>query len=255
MSLSVVINTFNEEKNIRDCLETVRWADEIIVVDMYSDDRTVEIAREYTDKIFFHERTYYVEPARNFAISQASCDWFLILDADERIPPELRDEIIETIQNPGDYVAFRILRRDYMFGRWINYGIWRHQQMARLFRKGSCHWPDRVHTQPIVNGPIGMLKTPFPHFSHRTIERFIAKLNLYTSLEAQEKYKQGIRTSLFVSFLSACIRFAKEYVAYQGFRDGGHGLILAILMAVYQFTTNAKLWELWYKHDHNLPLD
>lgn len=253
MTLSVVINTLNEESNIRDCLECVTWADEIIIVDMHSDDRTVEIARKYTNKIYSHERVGFVEPARNFAIQQATGDWILIIDADERVSPELQAEIQEILQTDSEYVSYRIPMREYMFGRWIDHGNWKYEKLLRLFRSGTVKWPTKIHGQPTLEGKMGLLRESLAHYSHLTVGRFIKKLNQYTDVEAQQWYEKGEHRGLIRAAIGGIIRFCKEYILFQGFRDGGHGFILAILMAVYDFAAGAKLWVLWYKHNHHTP--
>ncbi len=251
-SISAIINTFNEEHNIRECLETLKWVDEIILVDMHSDDSTVEIAREYTQNIYFYERMGYVEPARNFAIQQATKDWILIVDADERVPEALAADIRRVIENPVSHVAFRIPIQDFMFGKWIKHGIWKYQKLIRLFKRGTCHWPEMVHSQPTIDGSTGhCLEHPILHFSHLTVSKFIMKLNTYTDIEAQDLYDKGIRKNLFLGFLASIRKFLMEFFVFQGFRDRGHGFLLAVLMALYTFSTRAKLWVLWYKHDHN----
>ncbi|MBI5929947.1 MAG: glycosyltransferase family 2 protein [Chloroflexi bacterium] len=248
MSISIIVHTLNEEHNIRACLETAKWADEIVIVDMYSDDKTVEIAREFTESIYFYERADgFAEPARNFGLSKAQSDWIYILDADERIPPELQAEIIETIKNPGDTFVYRVLMRDYMFGKWVEHGLWNQQWQIRLFKKGYVSWPPKVHATPEAVGPIGYFKNPFFHYSQVTISRFIVKMNTYTDIMAREWYEQGKKANLLKTFAGSIIAFFKDYFYRQGFRDGGHGFILSVLWAIYYFVPRVKLWELHYK--------
>jgi len=255
MTLSVIVNTLNEERNIAACLDLATWADEIVVVDMQSDDRTVEIARQYTDKVFLHERSGYVEPARNYAMKQAKGDWLLILDADERITPALRAELEAVTANPGEMVAFRIPIRDYMFGRWVRHGNWKYQKLIRLVKRGIGRWSGAVHQQMQVDGQIGTLANPLDHYSHTTIARFLAKMNTYTSVEAHERFTAGERATPAGAVIHAGVQFMKEYGVYQGFRDGGHGIALAGLMAAYVFSTRIKLWEIAYKAKRGIPYD
>lgn len=253
-TLSVVINTLNEETNLPGCLENIRWADEIIVVDMHSDDRTVEIARQYTDKVFFFGRMGYVEPARNFAISQATGDWVLVLDADERITDALRDAVESIMHQDVAEAAYRTQISEYMFGKIARHGSWPLVKHARLFRRGKCRWLDTIHSTPVIDGPIGTIERgEIRHYSHLTIGHFLSKLNRYTDIEARQWYDEGVRKSLLNAIYYGLGKCLKEYIYYGGYKDGGHGLILAVLWGFYYFTARVKLWELWYKYDHDLP--
>ena len=150
-SISVVINTYNEEKNIRYCLESVKWADEIIIVDMYSTDKTIEIAKKYTDKIYFHERVGYAEPARQFAVELASNNWIFVIDADEIVTKPLRDKIIEIVES-NNYDVVYVPRINYIFGKPINknmflnpYIMSKGSLIPRLFKKGYVHFNSKIH--------------------------------------------------------------------------------------------------------------
>jgi glycosyltransferase involved in cell wall biosynthesis len=252
MGVSVVINTLNEERNIRACLETVTWADEIIIVDMHSDDDTFAIAREFTDQVFLHERVGYVEPARNFAIKQATQDWILVLDADERVTPELHMEIRELANRTVEESAFAIWIQEYQFGKFLNHTSFRLQKNIRLLRHSRCTWLPVVHSRPIVDGTIGELESSIKHYSHLTVENYLSKLNRYTELEANERFAQGIRRPLWKAFYRGLGKFIKELIYYQGWKDGGHGWLSSALYGIYYFISEIKLWELWYKHDHGL---
>ena len=137
--ISVVINTFNEEKNIKGCLESVKWVDEIVVVDMYSDDRTVQIVQDYTDKIFMHKRVGHVEPARNFAISKATGDWVLVLDADERVPRSLATKLKQIVrENPHGVSAVSFPRKNVFFNKWIRHTGWWPDYKRRFLGRVGC---------------------------------------------------------------------------------------------------------------------
>lgn len=248
MELSVLIIARNEEENIGDCLESVRFAGEIVVIDAFSNDRTVEVCRKYTDKVFQRIWDNY-SSQKNFGHTHCHYDWILSIDADERITPELRAAIDQAILH-DDAVAYRIPIRDFMFGRWIEHGSWPQQHHIRLYRKTHAHWESIVHEKLVVDGSIGMLAHPLLHFSHTSISKFIYKLNLYTDTEAEQWYRQGIRKSWPIIIFSSLRIFWLQYFYYQGWRDQGHGFILAVLMSVYHFVARVKLWELWYKHDH-----
>jgi glycosyltransferase involved in cell wall biosynthesis len=255
--LTVVINTLNEQAHIAECIQSVRpTATEVVVCDMYSDDDTVAIARELGAKIVYHERTGYVEPARNYAVEQANGDWILVLDADERLTPELRQEIQGILNSavPESEVvnAYGIPRRNWMFGKYVEHGSWKYEAPVRLYRKGCVTWRDAIHQGPLVTGQVRNLKHSMLHLAHPTIERFLSKLNAYTEIEARQFFTRGVRIGLGRSVWGAARAFLGQYVRLQGFRDGGHGFILALLMSFYYFATRAKLWALWYQHDHNL---
>lgn len=250
-TLSVVVLTFNEATNIEACLESVKWADEIIVVDSGSTDDTVTIAKKYTDRTIFHPWEGY-SGQRNFAHSLAQCDYVLHLDADEVVSVELQDEIRSLLR--GDprllMIAYRIPIQDWMFGKFVRYGSWPHQKPIRLHRRGIGEWQGEVHERLVVHGKVGELSKPLYHYSHLTIASSVNKINLYTDIEANEMFRRGQRANLVLALAGAVRAFGGQYVRLQGFRDGGHGLILALLMAFYYFLVRAKLWSLWYLHEH-----
>lgn len=251
-TVAAVVLTKNEESNIADCLRSVSWVDEIIVVDSGSTDNTCAIAREYTDNVMFHPWAGF-SAQRNYADSFVKSDWILCLAADERVSPGLQAEIAAQVKPlPADdpVVAYRIPIRDWMFGKFVNYGMWPHQKHVRLYRRGKAQWVGTVHEWPEVAGESGLLTQPILHYSHLTVARFIEKLNTYTELEANEMFARGQRANLATASLGAIRAFLGQYVRLQGFRDGGHGLILAVLMAVYFFVTRAKLWSRWYMQEH-----
>ncbi|GEM_PF-137209 len=245
--LSVVINTLNEEANIEDCLKSVlQISDEIVLVDMYSDDRTVEIARRYTDRIFFHERTGVVEPAREAAIQQAKGNWILILDADERVSPELAAGIGKVIANPRGVDVFCIPRRNYIAGRWMRgtgFGIEAERQ-PRLFRRDSLRWPERIHAYPVILGTEAPLPLPdearIDHLAYRDLRQFMDRVNRYTDHEARILDEDQAAWSPGRMLFEARDEFLRRYDPEA---DGIHSLVLAMSMAFYRFLSWAKLWE------------
>ncbi len=250
MKLTAIIITFNEVGKIEDCLRSVTWVDEIIIVDSGSTDGTLEIARKYTDKVYVNAWPGY-GAQKQYASSLATSDWTLSIDADERVSEALHDELqgmLKTVDNP--HVAYRVPIIDWMFGIVPHYGSWAHQAHIRLYRTGRVLWQGDVHEQTTIDGTIGKLTGVLYHFSHTSVERFLFKLNKYTDLEATEAFNKRQRISLPTAAIRAARAFLGQYVRLQGFRDGGHGLILAIMMAFYEFIKHAKLWVLWYQHDH-----
>lgn len=242
-TLSVVIITGNEEKRIRDCLESVKWADEIIVVDSESIDRTVEIAREYTDKIFVRRWEGYA-PQKQFAIEQATCDWILSLDADERVSPELKLEIEGILATETEYEGFYIPRRNFFLGKWIRSCGWYPNYQLRLFKKGKgCVTKRKVHEGFVVDGKVGYLKGDIIHYTHMELKSTFAKINEYSSLSAEEKAERRIvkGIDLILHPLSA---FLGHYIFRGGFKDGVHGLMVSLIHAMTNMQTYMKIWEL-----------
>lgn len=253
MKISVLINTLNEEKNIRNCLESVKWADEIVIVDMYSDDRTLEIAREYTDKIFFFEKMGYADPARQFALEQASCEWVLVLDADEIVPLKLKNRLEEVMEKDlGDVV--NIPHNNYFAGKQIQHMGWGPLQdmHPRFFRKKYLHFGDRIHDFISINEEARHYNLTDPqegfiHFSYLDFEHYIDKaLNHYTSIEAKnifEGKKEGYKLGESVpGILFRLFRgFFDVYVRDKGYKDGFRGLSISFLSVIYNLLAYLKL--------------
>jgi glycosyltransferase involved in cell wall biosynthesis/predicted SAM-dependent methyltransferase/Flp pilus assembly protein TadD len=245
--LSVVINTLNAGEHLEDCLKSVKAiADEIIIVDMHSDDNTLAIARQYTTRIFFHDRTGYVEPARNFALAQATGDWILLIDVDERVTPLLAKLIHEKINNPGGLDVFQLPRHTFIAGRWLlgtGWGI-DYECQPRLFRKGALTFSDKIHERPKINGREGFINLPaeagLTHFNYKNLHHFIERMNRYTDIEADNLKRNGTKWSL----ATMLTQLQKEVdFRYEPQKDGVHSLILTLAMAFYRFLSWAKLWE------------
>lgn len=250
--LTAIVIAHNEEANIGDCLRSLAWVDNTIVVDSGSTDATCAVAREHGATVVFHPWAGY-SAQKNFAHTLVQSPWILSIDADERVSPELQSEIAALLTSlPADspMAAYRIPIRDWMFGKFVDYGSWPHQKHVRLYRRDKVSWVGSVHEGQTVDGQVGALSGPILHYSHTTISRFVDKLNKYTEMEAEEMFQQGQRVRLCAGLLGAGRAFLGQYVRLQGFRDGGHGLILAVLMAVYYFVTRAKLWNRWYLQKH-----
>jgi len=244
-TVSVILITLNEERNIDRCLRSVQWADEIVVVDSFSRDRTIERARQYTDRIYQHE---YPGSSRQVerGIGYATGEWILILDADEEVSPELAKEIRASIAAAGSNVAYRILRRPWAFGRWIDHGGWFPDYQLRLFRKDRYR-PEHqeVHGGFGADGPVGQLSGLVYHYTYETIYAYVARMNDYTSLEVSNKLasspdRKVRKRDLLLSPLS---HFLRMYFVKRGYRDGMNGLVLALLDATYAMLLYAKLWE------------
>lgn len=239
--ISVTIITGNEEENIRECLESVKWADEIIVVDSESTDRTVEIAKEYTDKLFIHKWEGYASQ-KNYAMEKASNDWVLSIDADERVTPGLADEILNS--NLDDFDGFRIKRENYFIGKKITGCGWGNDYQIRLFKKSKTNLTDRlVHEGFVVDGKLGTLKNYLIHYSYRNLKDGFSKINEYSSLEASEKASRKKITGLRVVFYPVWA-FIQHYFIRKGFKDGKHGLIVSLMHAMTKLQVYMKIWEI-----------
>jgi len=224
--LSVVIITLNEETKIRECLESVKWADEIIVVDGYSQDKTVEVARKYTTKIHQKEFTGFGEQ-KNFALSKASGDWILSIDADERVTPELQEEIERTLDNP-EVCGYYIPRKSYFANKWIKHCCWWPDYVLRLFRSDRGRFSNRlVHEAVEVDEPTRKLDNPLEHHPFSSVNEFIKKANEYSTLGAQVIKAEGKNYSCWNALSHSILAFVKTYFLKMGILDGWMGLVIA----------------------------
>lgn len=245
-TLACVIITKNEESNIQDCLASVAWTAERIVVDAESTDRTAELARSAGGKV--HVRPWPgFGPQKNYGMEQAAAEWILILDADERIPAALQAEIRSCIDGwrPGDPEAYEIPRRNYFYGAWVRHaGVYPDYQI-RLVRKGSARYNDvPVHENLVVQGPVSRLTHPMDHFTERRIRDHFRKFGLYTTLAAEEKRQTVHRVGVSDLLFRPLVVFTKSYLLKQGFRDGVRGLIVSGFAGMYTFVKYAKLWAM-----------
>lgn len=242
--LSVIVITFNEEQNIEDCLDSIRWADELIVVDSFSQDRTVELARRYTDKVYQREWMGYAR-AKDYALSKATGDWVLWLDADERVTPGLAAELREAVsRDENPFSGYRLPRRAYFLGRWIKYCGWYPGYVCRLFRRDKARFDESlVHESVTVDGQIGYLKGDMIHYTDQDLEHYFQKFNQFTSLAVEQLHKDGKRFRLIDLIFRPVFAFLKMYVFKLGFLNGIQGFILSVLSSSYVFTKYAKLWE------------
>jgi (heptosyl)LPS beta-1,4-glucosyltransferase len=252
--IAAVVITKNEERNIRECLESVRWADEIVVVDAESADRTVELAKAYTPKVFVRAWPGY-GPQKNFAMDQATGDWILIVDADERVSEELREEIQGVLRNTpspspsrgegSDVAAYRIPRRNFYYGCWIQGAGQYPDPQLRLIRRGRGRYNDLpVHEHLEADGPIGTLHGHLDHHTHPTVLAHELKIERYSTLAAQERIRHGKpKVAWYHLLVNPPWTFVKFYVLRGGFRDGLPGLIVSGFSGAHVLLKYAKLWE------------
>lgn len=245
MKISATIITFNEEQNIGPACDSLAWADEIVVVDSDSTDRTVEIARQYTDRIFNHEFRGYKDK-HEFADAQTSGDWIFWLDADERVSPRLEESIKQLRQRDPATLpnGFLIARRTRFLNRWIMHSGWYPDLKMRLYRKAGSYW-DGVspHETARVEGPLESLPGELLHYTKRDLSESHLVMDSYTTLAADYHAKRGRALRPIELVVSPLAAFFRTYFLKQGFRDGVPGLIIAMLTGYGVFLRYAKLWE------------
>jgi len=250
MMLSVVVATKNEELNIEACLRTVKWADEIVVIDMESTDRTRELAGKLGARVYvsaggLHKLIPY---NKNLGIKKAKGEWVMIVDADERVSRQLAEEIMRAIKSHSRYVAYKFPIPTYYWGKWIFHG-WDLDQV-RLFRKDSCsgYTGKMIHDVLGIRGSVGKLYGRLYHLGHLTFHDFIETMNCYTTTDTALWFQAGAKEVRFVDlFKNSLANFYYQYFRFKGYKDGIHGLTMCLLMAIYHFVERAKLWELEYK--------
>jgi glycosyltransferase involved in cell wall biosynthesis len=241
--LSVAIITLNEEANVGPCLESVKWADEVVVCDSGSRDRTLEIAAGYGARIFQDEWLGFAAH-KNLAVSRCSQRWVLVLDADERVPPPLRDEIQGILRSEDAADGYRVGRRNFFLGAWIRHGGWYPDRSVRLFRCGRGRFlPRPVHEVVEVSGRTASLQHPLDHFTYASISDFLRRMERYAALAAGELFVTGQRCGVVDLTLRPAWTFLRMYLLRLGFLDGWRGLLLAGLYACYTFAKYAQLWE------------
>jgi len=241
--LSVAIIAWNEEERLRACLESAGWADEIIVIDAESTDKTVQVAREFTDKIWVRPWAGFAAQ-KNFALEQATGEWVLSLDADERVTPELRDRIGRIVRANGPADGYSIPRKNVFWGAWMRHGGLYPDYQLRLFSRNTGRFADSaVHESVVVEGHVEALAEPMLHHSYRGLEDFVARSNRYSTLAAHEIVSRGGRAGLADLALRPLGRFVSMYILRLGFLDGWRGFVLAVLYANYVFLRMAKAWE------------
>jgi glycosyltransferase involved in cell wall biosynthesis len=243
--LSAVIIAQNEEQNLPACIESVSFADEILVCDGGSDDRTVDIAEALGATVVRREFDGFASQ-KNFIIDQAKGPWILSLDADERVTGELKDEIIELLSSSGPLAdGYRMPRKGYFGGKWIRYGGWWPDYNLRLFRKGKGRFEEReVHESVNVEGEVETLSGPIEHRTYSDISDYLVRMDRYSTLAARQSYGENKRGKLSDIVLRPIFTFVKMYVFRQGFRDGYVGFQLAMLYAIYTFSKYAKVKEM-----------
>jgi len=247
--LTVTLVTRNESTNIAAALETVAWADEIVVVDAESTDDTVAIARRFTGRVFVREWPGYVAQ-KNFAAEQACHDWILSLDADERVTPALAGEITDVLQAAPSQAGFRVPRASFYLGRWLRSTDWYPDLQLRLYDRRRARWEGRyVHESVRADGPVGKLRGELLHYPYRDIAHHVQTIDRYTTLAAQQAAERGKRASVADVLARPPVAFLRNYLLRLGIKDGEAGLVVSLLNSYYVFLKFAKLWELGRERD------
>jgi glycosyltransferase involved in cell wall biosynthesis len=242
--LSVIVPTFNEERHVGACLESVKWADEIVVVDSFSTDRTLEIARPLATRVLQHE---YINSAaqKNWTIPQAAHPWILVVDADERVSAPLADEIREVMQRGPAHDGYVIRRLNHFHGKPIRHGGWGRDRVLRLFNRDRGRYQEKnVHAEVEIDGVVSELKHPLLHDTFRGFGDYLRKIDRYTRWGAEDLHRRGRRATALDMTARPAWRFMKRYVIQGGFLDGTEGLMISGLDMYSVFLKYAKLWEM-----------
>jgi glycosyltransferase involved in cell wall biosynthesis len=241
--ITAIIPTLNEEIHLKDAINSVGFADEIIVIDSFSTDRTLEIAEKMNVKIIKRKFDNF-SSQKNYAIEQAKYDWIYMLDADERVTEKVREEILKAVKNPKDFVGFYVRRTFYFAGEKINYGGCQRDKVIRLFLKQYATYKGVVHEKIVAEGKLGFFKNKIDHFSYKSYNHYISKMNHYGALRSQQFFEEGRKVNFFHILIKPCARFFIHYFIGLGFLDGFTGLIFAKIQAYSVFVRYVKLRSL-----------
>lgn len=244
--LTAIVLTYNSQSTLEKCLKSLTWCDEILIVDSFSEDETLAIAREFTSRIFQREYQNYGDQL-NFALKKARGEWVLVIDSDEEVSPSLQREIQETLSSPFPLTGFYIPRKSKFLGRWINH-CWKGDKVLRLFRKEYAQYREReLGSSPRIEGKVGMLQNPILHYPYRDLKHYLEKLNYYTTCAARQMHKEGRKFRIYNLFLNPLGKFIQMYFLKKGFLDKGEGFLLSLLSSFYVLVKFAKLWEIQRK--------
>lgn len=249
IKISAVILTKNEEKNIERCLKSIDFCDEIIVIDDFSDDETVELTRKFEANVYQRKLNNDFSAQRNFGLEKAKGEWILFIDVDEEVGEELKKEILEKVEignAKAEIAVYYIKRRDYWWGRELRFGEvkkTRTSGLIRLVKKNSGKWTYRVHEVFKASGYFGHLKSFINHYPHPTLKDFIEEINFYSTVRARELLSQGKKTNILEIIFYPSGKFILNYFVYLGFLDGAAGFVYAFMMSFHSFLVRAKLFQ------------
>lgn len=241
--ISAVVLTKNEEKNLKPCLESLKWCDEVVVVDDNSEDKTREIALDFGARIFERSLNGDFATQRNFGIEKARGDWVFFVDADERVNEDLAEEIEKVVTNL-EFSGYFVKRKDFIFGRSLNFGESGKVKLLRLARKGAGKWVRPVHETWEVPGKAGELQNHLIHIPHPTVAEFLRDINFYTTLNSQAFFESGVKVGFWEIISYPPGKFLLNYFWRLGFLDGMAGFLMAMMMSFHSFLTRAKIWQL-----------
>ncbi len=246
--ISAVVLTKNEEKNISECLESLSWCDEIIVIDDHSIDKTVELAKKMSAKVYIRSLQNNFSEQRNFGLEKASGDWVLFIDADERVTPALWYEIMQHTNIPiNPYSGYLLKRTDTMWEKGLKHGETGNIKILRLAKKDTGKWEGKVHETWKINGQTLVLNNSLLHYPHVNLDNFLKEINFYTDLRATELFDRKVKASWWTIILYPKAKFILNYFIKRGFLDGMPGLVFAVMMSFHSFLVRGKLWLLWQK--------
>jgi glycosyltransferase involved in cell wall biosynthesis len=244
--ISAVVLTKNSEQTLEQCLASLAWCDEILVIDDNSLDKTIQIAKTYNARVLSHPLDNNFARQRNFALENTTGEWVLFVDSDEVVTKALEAEIQHAVKN-GQHNGYLIRRQDILFGKQLRFGETAQVKLLRLGRKGKGIWKRSVHEVWEIEGPIGKCTHPLLHYPHQSLREFIEDINRYSTLHAQELYREGKRASAFEIVAFPLGKFIQNYIIRQGFRDQTPGAILAFMMSFHSFLARAKLYLMKHK--------
>ncbi|MEK7573055.1 MAG: glycosyltransferase family 2 protein [Patescibacteria group bacterium] len=253
--ISAVVSAYNEEAKIEECLESLRFCDEIILVDNSSTDKTADIGKKFTSKIYHRENNIMLNVNKNYGFSKATGDWILSLDADERITSELKVEIKENIKR-NNMSGYWIPRKNIIFGKWIQSEMWWPDYQLRLFKKNKGKFPQKhVHEYINIDGDTEKLHQPMIHENYSSINQYLHKMQvIYSENEVKNLLESGVEIKWTDAIRFPVQDFLKTFFLQKGYKDGLHGLVLSILQAFYMEIVFAKLWEKKKFEEYNSPV-
>lgn len=244
--ISALLITYNEEEFIRDYILYMDFVDELIIVDSYSTDKTIDIIKEFPHVKLYQRKFDDFSSQKNYAIEKASNIWIIFFDADEVIPKSLKEEIIEKVSNETEEVAYWIYRTTIYMGKEIRYSGLQNDKVIRLFKKEFCRYNGKlVHEEIDAKGNVGFLKNKMKHYSYKGMDIIIAKRNKYAQLQAETLFKKGKKSTVFHFFVKPAFRFFKHFVLKRGFLDGFQGFMISY---VYSYTVFMRYVKLWLLH-------
>lgn len=248
--ISAAIITRNEQKYIARCLRSLAWVDEIVIVDAESTDRTLEICKDpaapWAGKIRVLTRAWTgFKDQRMHAMTQAKNDWILVVDADEECSAELASQCRQILSSPGgpEHLAYKVKRVEYFLGKPIRFGIWNPSYQDRFFHRAGVKYVNDIHEYPVFPKPPGRIHEPLYHAPDFEPERFLEKMNKYTSIEARDRVAAGRRTNAFRLIFAFPAMFLKNYFYYGAYKDGMHGFVISILEGISRAVRHVKIWQ------------